>query len=197
MAEYIQDDWKATPTLTVNIGVRFEYEGPNNERNQKANTYFDFNATNPASAAAKAAYVRHRSYQLVAAPGQAPSTSTAAFASSAIPPLPSVVIRITRHRSSMSCRAQASPGRRSPALYSAEASASSLTRSPRSISPAATADPPRLSCCRSRDSLRAQPRTPRPIQVSPSPAPTPTRSRTELRSHQEALSACPHSQARQ
>jgi hypothetical protein len=34
-----------------------EYEGPNNERNQKANTYFDFNAVNPASAAAKAAYV--------------------------------------------------------------------------------------------------------------------------------------------
>src|SRR5437763_15340348 len=33
-----------------------EYEGPNNERNQKANTYFDFNAVNPASAAATAAY---------------------------------------------------------------------------------------------------------------------------------------------
>ena len=57
MAEDIQDDWKAGPRLTLNLGVRFEYEGPNNERNQKANTYFDFNAVNPASAAAKAAYV--------------------------------------------------------------------------------------------------------------------------------------------
>jgi len=56
MSEWIQDDWKATPRLTVNIGLRLEYEGPNNERNQKANTYFDFGATNPASAAATAAY---------------------------------------------------------------------------------------------------------------------------------------------
>ncbi len=56
MAEWIQDDWKATSKLTVNAGLRFEYEGPNNERNQKANTYFDFNAVNPTSAAAKAAY---------------------------------------------------------------------------------------------------------------------------------------------
>jgi len=56
MAEWLEDDWKATPRLTINIGLRMEYEGPNNERNQKANTYFDFNATNPASAAATAAY---------------------------------------------------------------------------------------------------------------------------------------------
>jgi len=56
MAEWLQDDWKATPRLTVNLGVRFEYEGPNTERNQKANTYFDFNAVNPAAAAAQANY---------------------------------------------------------------------------------------------------------------------------------------------
>jgi hypothetical protein len=51
MAEWLQDDWKATPRLTVNLGVRFEFEGPNSERNQKANTYFDFNTVNPAAAA--------------------------------------------------------------------------------------------------------------------------------------------------
>jgi hypothetical protein len=56
MAEWLHDDWKATPKLTINAGLRFEYEGPNNERNQKANTYFDFNTANPIAAAAQKNY---------------------------------------------------------------------------------------------------------------------------------------------
>jgi hypothetical protein len=56
LSEWLQDDWKVTPKLTVNAGLRLEYEGPNAERNQKANTFFDFGATNPISASAKTAY---------------------------------------------------------------------------------------------------------------------------------------------
>jgi hypothetical protein len=56
MAEWVHDDWKPFTNLTVNLGLRFEYEGPNNERNKKANTYFDFSAANPANVSAAVAY---------------------------------------------------------------------------------------------------------------------------------------------
>lgn len=56
IAGFLMDDWKATPRLTINAGLRYEYEGPNSERHDKANTYFDFSATSPISVAAKANY---------------------------------------------------------------------------------------------------------------------------------------------
>ncbi len=53
---YVHDDVKLTPKLTMNIGVRWEYETPLTERFNRSITQFDFNAASPIEAAVKAAY---------------------------------------------------------------------------------------------------------------------------------------------
>ena len=52
---YVEDDWKATHTLSLNLGLRYEWQGAPNERyNRQA--YFDYNAVNPISASGTTPY---------------------------------------------------------------------------------------------------------------------------------------------
>jgi hypothetical protein len=53
---YVQDDWKVTPSLTLNVGLRYEIEGPVTERFNRSVRGYDFNASSPLEAAAKANY---------------------------------------------------------------------------------------------------------------------------------------------
>jgi len=55
-AAFLQDDWKVSPKLVVNLGLRYEFGSPIKERNGKSISYFDFSATNPISAQAAANY---------------------------------------------------------------------------------------------------------------------------------------------
>ena len=45
-AWFAQDNWKATPNLTVNFGLRYELSLPRTERHNRQN-WFDPNAINP------------------------------------------------------------------------------------------------------------------------------------------------------
>jgi len=49
-APYFQDDWKVTSRLTVNVGLRLDWNVPPNERFNRLNRAFDSQVTNPVNA---------------------------------------------------------------------------------------------------------------------------------------------------
>ncbi|MCI0724357.1 MAG: carboxypeptidase regulatory-like domain-containing protein, partial [Acidobacteria bacterium] len=53
---FFHDDWRITPRLTLNLGVRWEFEGPLTERFNRSVRGYDFQTPNPLEAQAKANY---------------------------------------------------------------------------------------------------------------------------------------------
>ncbi|MEI9976375.1 MAG: carboxypeptidase regulatory-like domain-containing protein [Ignavibacteriota bacterium] len=73
---FVQDDWKATPKLTVNLGLRYEFETPLHERYNRSALGFDTSYVQPISAAAQAAFASN--YSKIS--GGFPELSPTAFA---------------------------------------------------------------------------------------------------------------------
>jgi hypothetical protein len=64
---FVQDSWRVNRKLTLNFGLRMEWEGGATERYNRMIAGFDPNATLPISAAAEAAYARNPVPELAAA----------------------------------------------------------------------------------------------------------------------------------
>ena len=58
-AAFLQDDYRPAPTVTVNVGLRYERDFPTYERYNRAVNGFDMTAASPVAPAAQAAYAKN------------------------------------------------------------------------------------------------------------------------------------------
>ncbi len=58
-ALFLHDDFRIRPSLTLNLGIRYERDLPTTERYNRSVNGFDFTSPNPITAAATAAYARN------------------------------------------------------------------------------------------------------------------------------------------
>jgi len=65
---YFQDDWKVTQRLTLNMGLRYEYETPLTERYNRSVSGFDDTYNQPFQAAAQAAFAASQGNPATATP---------------------------------------------------------------------------------------------------------------------------------
>jgi hypothetical protein len=56
---FLNDDFRVKKSLTLNLGIRYEYETPTVERFNRSTNGFDFTSPSPISAAAAAAYAKN------------------------------------------------------------------------------------------------------------------------------------------